>query len=137
MEEIKLTKNPPDITILEKIDEVTTTVQKHVRPAMMNKDGRNDGGNSELKETHEDGAGEDTLSETSQATTRYVDEFLKNINILRELIFVDKELAKSACGNCNLSRWLGTLTYSSHVDFTTLSQSAPLAVITTLLELMT
>ena len=31
-----------------------------------------------------------------------------------------------------LSRWLGTLTYSSHVDFTTLSQSAPLAVITTL-----
>ena len=58
----------------------------------MHKDGRNNGENSELKETHEDGAGRDTLSETSQAPTKYVDEFLRNIlRELRELIFVNKE----------------------------------------------
>ena len=92
VEEAKLTKIPPDITILEKIDDVTTADQKLVRPTiMMKEDGRNDGENSELKETHDDGAGRDTLSETSQAPTQYVDEFLQNINILWELIFVDKE----------------------------------------------
>ena len=91
VEEAKLTKIPPDITILEKIDDVTTADQKLVRPTMMNEDGRNDGENSELKETHEDGAGQDTMSETSQAPTKYVDEFLQNINIFRELIFVNKE----------------------------------------------
>ena len=58
---------------------------------MKYQDGRNDRESSELKETHEDGAGQDILSETNQAPTVYGDEFLQNINILRELILVNKE----------------------------------------------
>ena len=91
VEKAKHTKHPPEITIPEKIDDVNTTEQKHVRTAMMNQDGRNDRESSELKETHEDGASQDTLSETSQAPTMYVVEFLQNINILRGLILVNKE----------------------------------------------
>ena len=37
----KLTKIPTDITILEEINDVTTTDNKHFRPALKNNDGRN------------------------------------------------------------------------------------------------
>ena len=111
VEKAKPTKDPPEATVPEKINDEATTKQthveeplnglicqisqhqreKHVRTGTMNQDGRNERESSELKETHEDRAGQDTLSETNQAPTMYVDEFLQNINIFRELILVNKE----------------------------------------------